>query len=179
MNDVESQIFPVPSSGIGRKDYSLAIDTAVSSLEIGQGGHQRRLNSYIRMVLDTIPYPGLYYWVQSFTHRSSTDWTYEIPSDVSSLFFKGVVSCNTDATTAVGVFIADLLVATGDPTGLIQCLAFKLAPRNAELSFTNGINLDPYVGKSLFLGFAHYTVNPTFTFSALNHYMQDIIQSGE
>jgi hypothetical protein len=72
---MKTELFPVPSAGIGRKDYSQGIEYATQA---SFKGHQIRANWTLNAVLPTVPYPDA--WGIYLLFKVSGVWVTVAPS---------------------------------------------------------------------------------------------------
>jgi hypothetical protein len=152
----------VSPTGVGWKDYDITVNRSVNPLASATKHQARTLGAATYAGLPSLTYPDVY-WAQILLYNTKNEQVFVIPSDHDEWIFSASVGGDTNATTALALAVADDYSDTFDPVGTIQILALKFAPHVAEFQFQQGLYFAQFAGKPLFLGFAHYSLNPVAT----------------
>jgi len=148
--------FAVASKGIGRRDYSLAIEYASQPTVKGWQGRNNWAADYEGV--PTLPF-GWAYMDRLGFYDAKGNLVYEAPSDiVNHIYYAGVAS-SRKALVNVGIWVfaneADYWA------GIVEKdLGWVSGYGIAELEFTTGINTE--AGKVYALLFGEYSEEPTF-----------------
>lgn len=130
--------WPVVSRGIGRSDYSAAIDFASQAT---MRGHQARfVVAWTFEDVPTSPFPYAYEYVIGFYDFHSETWVYAAPAQPYHIFR---VALTTDRNALVDVVLAKYASIADYLAGIIDTVYGEVfGYQNTELLVTNGVRTE-------------------------------------
>jgi hypothetical protein len=173
------KVIGIITAGVGKVDYSTRIDSEVNP-SASPAYHQRRsfnsgrVSTLVGFVPPTLTYPDIYWLIIGDWNRAG-QFIPVTSTDVDTFIQQAVICGDTNATTVVVLAEWDgNFTIAGDLEPPLDYIAWKFAPKVAEIKFSKGHRRTP--GKGLALGLAHYSANPTADMTLFEEDFQDVLQ---